>query len=136
MSIALLQQPCAGAPGQPGTLWGLDYWIRAGQPGGLGHRGVVISVVYLLVRRLLGCLMVLTRRQMSRDAELLVLRHENAVIRRQINRVRYQPADRQQVENVNQIEHGINAATDANRIRDEIAWQIGHVAVQGTCQPR
>jgi len=40
---------------------------------------------------------------------------------RQINRVRYQPADRQKVENVNQIEHGINAAADANRIRDEIA---------------
>jgi putative transposase len=55
---------------------------------------VIISVVYLLVRCLLGCLTVLTRRQMSKDAELLVLRHENAVLRRQVSRVRYQPADR------------------------------------------
>jgi hypothetical protein len=55
---------------------------------------VIISVAYLLVRCLLGCLTVLTRRQMSKDAELLVLRHENAVLRRQISRVRYQPADR------------------------------------------
>jgi putative transposase len=55
---------------------------------------VIISVVYLLVRCLLGCLTVLTRRQMSKDAELLVLRQENAVLRRQISRVRYQPADR------------------------------------------
>ncbi len=55
---------------------------------------MIISVVYLLVRRLLGCLMVLTRHQLSKDAELLVLRHEIAVLRRQIGRVRYQPGDR------------------------------------------
>ena len=55
---------------------------------------MIISVVYLLVRCLLGCLMVLTRHQASKDAELLVLRHENAVLRRQVGRVRYEPGDR------------------------------------------
>jgi len=55
---------------------------------------VIISVVYLLVRWLLGCLTVLSRAQASKDAELLVLRHENAVLRRQVGRVRYQPGDR------------------------------------------
>jgi putative transposase len=54
----------------------------------------VIEVVYLLARCLLGCLRVLARREVSKDAELLVLRHENAVLRRQIGRVRYQPGDR------------------------------------------
>jgi putative transposase len=55
---------------------------------------VIISVLYLLVRCLLGCLTVLTRHRVSKDAELLVLRHENGVLRRQIGRVRYEPADR------------------------------------------
>jgi putative transposase len=55
---------------------------------------VTFSSLYLLVRSLLGCLMVLARREVSKDAELLVLRHENAVLRRQISRVRYRPADR------------------------------------------
>jgi putative transposase len=55
---------------------------------------VIISVGYLLARCLLSCLAVLARREASKDAELLVLRHENAVLRRQVSRVRYRPADR------------------------------------------
>ena len=37
---------------------------------------------------------VLARHEVSKDAELLVLRHENVVLRRQIGRVRYEPGDR------------------------------------------
>jgi putative transposase len=55
---------------------------------------VIFSVGYLLARCLLDGLMVLARREASKDAELLVLRHENAVLRRQTGRVRYQPGDR------------------------------------------
>ena len=55
---------------------------------------MIFSVIYLFARCLLRCLMVRARREVSRDAELLVLRHENAVLRRQIGRVRYRPGDR------------------------------------------
>ena len=49
---------------------------------------MILSVVYLVVRCLLGCQMLLARRAASQEAELLVLRHENAILRRQISRVR------------------------------------------------
>ena len=55
---------------------------------------MVFSVAYLLARCLLGCFMVRARREVSKDTELLVLRHEKAVLRRQIGRVRHQPGDR------------------------------------------
>ncbi len=55
---------------------------------------MIFSVFYLVVRCLLGSLMVLARQDASKDAELLVLRHQNAVLRRQISRVSYQPAGR------------------------------------------
>jgi putative transposase len=55
---------------------------------------VIFSIVCFLVRCLFGSVTVLARREVSKDAELLVLRHENAVLRRQIGQVRYQPGDR------------------------------------------
>jgi WS/DGAT C-terminal domain len=58
------------------------------------HRCVIFSVAYQLTRCLPGGLMLLTRREVAKEAGLLVLRHENAVPRRQAGRVRYQPADR------------------------------------------
>jgi hypothetical protein len=65
---------------------------------------VIFSVGYLLARRLLGCLMVMARREVSKDVVLLVLWHENAVLRRQAGRVRYQPT---RLYALIVIEHGI-----------------------------
>jgi putative transposase len=58
------------------------------------HWMLLLSILYQLVRSLLGLIAVLARRDLSKDAELLVLRHENTVLRRKISRVRYTPADR------------------------------------------
>jgi hypothetical protein len=55
---------------------------------------VLLKIVYLLVRRLLSLVVLVFRGDRARDAELLVLRHENAVLRRHVGRVRYEPADR------------------------------------------
>ena len=55
---------------------------------------MIFTLGYLIVRSVLGLLVVLFRRDLSKDAELLVLRHENAVLRWRIARVRYEPADR------------------------------------------
>jgi hypothetical protein len=44
---------------------------------------VLLSLVYRLVRCLLGLMAVLVRSDLSKDAELLVLCHENQVLRPQ-----------------------------------------------------
>ena len=55
---------------------------------------MLLKIVYLLVCRILGLAVLTVRKDQSKEAELLVLRHENAVLRRRAGRVRYGPADR------------------------------------------
>ena len=55
---------------------------------------MLLKIVYALTGRILGVIVMLIRSGQQTAAEVLVLRHENAVLRRQAGRVRYEPADR------------------------------------------
>jgi hypothetical protein len=52
---------------------------------------VLLKIVYLLVRRVLGLAALVFRRDLAKDAELGAPA-ENAVLRRHVGRIRYEPA--------------------------------------------
>jgi putative transposase len=53
-----------------------------------------LSFGYLILRRLLQLLTLVVRGDRSKDVEILVLRHQVAVLRRQVRRLDLEPADR------------------------------------------
>ena len=55
---------------------------------------MVVSFAYLLAGRLFELVVLLARRESSKELEILVLRHELQVLRRQVGRPRLRSADR------------------------------------------
>jgi hypothetical protein len=55
---------------------------------------VLLSTVYMLAQRLFGLIALRGRGEAAKDVELLVLRHEVAVLRRRITRPRLEPKGR------------------------------------------
>ena len=55
---------------------------------------MLLKIVYLLTCRVLGLVVLAFRSDRAKDAELLVLRHQNAMLRRHAGRAWYEPGDR------------------------------------------
>ena len=55
---------------------------------------MLVSALYLVVRRLLEFVVLLGRGDRSKELEILVLRHELSILRRQVIRPRFEPEDR------------------------------------------
>jgi putative transposase len=53
-----------------------------------------LSLVYVIVCRLFELVVLLGRRERSKELEILVLRHELSILRRQADRPRFEPCDR------------------------------------------
>jgi putative transposase len=55
---------------------------------------MALSFLYLMTCRLVGMLLGSLRSQHAKDVEIVVLRHQLAVLRRQVKRPAFRPADR------------------------------------------
>jgi putative transposase len=55
---------------------------------------MALSFLYLMTRRLVGMLLGSVRSEHAKDIEIAVLRHQLDVLRRQVKRPEFRPADR------------------------------------------
>ena len=93
---------CATAPGCRSSLWGsrIPVWcltckFLSGIMLWLGSVDAMVwSLLYSLTRNTLGELLLRVRGDAAKEVEILVLRHQLAVLRRQIERPALEPADR------------------------------------------
>jgi putative transposase len=55
---------------------------------------LVVSVVYVVACRLFELVVLVARGERTKELEILVLRHELSILRRQVSRPRFEPRDR------------------------------------------
>jgi hypothetical protein len=53
-----------------------------------------VSLLYVLACRFLELVLLVARRERAKELEILVLRHELSILRRQVGRTRFEPHDR------------------------------------------
>jgi putative transposase len=55
---------------------------------------MALSFLYLMTRRLVGMLLGCSRSEHAKDVQIAVLRHQLDILRRQVKRPQFRPADR------------------------------------------
>src|SRR5204862_7063695 len=92
------QQPLSGAQIHPVVRRASRSWVAAVESAFLDSSGggcfLVVSLLYLLFRRALAVAALRLRSREFKELEIVVLRHELAVLRRQISRPRLDEGDR------------------------------------------
>jgi hypothetical protein len=79
---------------------------------------VLIRLIYLFVTRVFGLLALLARSDAAKDVEILVLRHEVAVLRRQVARPRPDWADRAMLAAWQRLSMSLGTAQGAQQAAD------------------
>jgi len=82
---------------------------------------MALSFLYLMARRLVGVLLGRLRSEDAKDVEIAVLRHQVEVLRRQVKRPEFRPADR-----------AVLAVWDHDGVRDDVrAYLVEHLGDPG-----
>jgi hypothetical protein len=69
-------------------------WALSREEAVSDNRPMALSFLYLMARRLVDLLLGRLRSEHAKDVEIAVLRHQLNVLRRQVKRPEFRPADR------------------------------------------
>jgi hypothetical protein len=86
---------------------------------------VAVRLLYLIFRQVMAWLGLLARSAQSKNAEILVLRHEVAVLRRQVSRPRLSWADRAVFAALTPLLSQEAYAKPGDELRDHVADLLG-----------
>jgi hypothetical protein len=64
---------------------------------------LLVSLLYAVVCRLLELIVLFARRDRAKELEILVLRHELSILRRQVRQPRFEPHDRLLLEALSRV---------------------------------
>ena len=83
-----------GAEMRPGVAGGEDGAAVGSAAPSAWRSPLFVSALYVVVCRLLELIVLLARRDRAKELEILVLRQELSILRRQVGRARFEPHDR------------------------------------------